>query len=95
MKKILQSLKVGTKIRFDGDEGYIFGMYDEYLVMCVREIEDKGSRYGKRYVNVLIYPKDWEDIEIEPDQYPTDHRNYQGKTDDHPGNDILPPIEKR
>ena len=51
MKKILQSLKVGTKIRFDGDEGYIFGMYDEYLVMCVREIEDKGSRYG----NCLLY----------------------------------------
>ena len=68
-------------------------MHDEYLVMCVREIEDKGSRYGKRYVNVLIYPSDWEDIEIEPDQYPTDHRNYQGKTDDHPKNDMLPPIE--
>lgn len=95
MKKILQSLKVGTRVRFKDDEGYISGVYDEYLTLCVREIEDKGSRYGKRFVNVLIYPSDWEDIEIDPEQYPTDHRNYQGKTDDHPGNDMLPPIEKR
>ena len=83
MRNIFKSLKVGQKIGFDGFEGYIF------------EIEDKGSRYGKRFVNVLIYPCDWEDILIEPEEYPKDHRNYKGKTDDHPGNDMLPPIEKR
>jgi|TARA_A200000113_G_C8694861_1_gene299944 hypothetical protein len=95
MRNIFKSLKVGQKIGFDGFEGYIFGMYDTYIVMCINEIEDKGSRYGKRFVNVLIYPCDWEDILIEPEEYPKDHRNYKGKTDDHPGNDMLPPIEKR
>ena len=53
--------------------------------------------YGKRFVNVLVYQQDWDNLEIDPSVFQS-KRNYRyknGRADDHPGNDLLPPIDKR
>ena len=44
---------------------------------------------------MLIYNGDWLDIEIDESLFPRNVRNYHGKIVEHPGNDLLPPIEER
>ncbi len=95
MRNILQSLELGTYIKFRGETGYISFVGDEYITICTHETVTPETLHGKTFCNVLIYAQDWEDIEIDESLYPRNVRNYHGKIVEHPGNDLLPPIEER
>jgi hypothetical protein len=41
-----------------------------------------------------VYPHQWDDLEID-DSHFKNVKNYQGKTNDHPGNEMLPDVEDR
>ena len=73
-------------VKHKNDEGYITYICDDYITICVREIEEKEAMYGKRFVNVLVYQKDWDNLEIDPSVFQS-KRNYRYKmaerTDDH------------
>ena len=84
MRNILKSLELGNYIKFKGESGYISFVCD-----------DPEARHGKKFCNVLIYNGDWLDIEIDESLFPRNVRNYHGKIVEHPGNDLLPPIEER
>lgn len=97
LRNILKALEIGMPIKHKNDEGFITFICDDYITICVREIEEKEAMYGKRFVNVLVYQCDWDNLEIEPSVFQS-KRNYRyknGRADDHPGNDLLPPIDKR
>ncbi len=97
LRNILKALEIGMPVKHKNDEGFITYICDDYITICVREIEEKEAMYGKRFVNVLVYQKDWDNLEIDPSVFQS-KRNYRyknGRADDHPGNDLLPPIDKR
>ena len=94
LRNIMKHLEVGRKAKFDGLEGTIEFVSDEYITICVREIPDESFRTGVRQVNVIVMQSDWDDLEIE-DSHFKNVKNYRGKTNDHPGNEMLPPIKKR
>ena len=42
---------------------------------------------------ICVYPNEWGNVEVEAiKQY---GKSYKGKIDDHPGNDMLPEVDKR
>ena len=45
--------------------GYISFIDDAYLTICFRDIplpESANSRWGRHYVNILVYPSYWHEI---------------------------------
>tara|TARA_B100000287_G_C20497664_1_gene727766 strand:- start:433 stop:762 length:330 start_codon:yes stop_codon:yes gene_type:complete len=95
LRNILKSLELGTYVKYKDDTGYISFVGDEYITLCTHETPNPDALHGKTFCNVLIYAKDWEDIEIDESLYPKNVRNYHGKIVEHPGNELLPPIEER
>jgi len=95
MRNILQSLELGTYIKFQDHTGYISFVGDDYITICTHETDAPEALHGKTFCNMLIYAKDWLDIEIDESLYPRNVRNYHGKIVEHPGNDMLPPIDER
>ena len=75
MRNILHSLELGTYIRFRGETGYISFVGDEYITICTHETPNPEALDGKNFCNVLIYAKDWLDIEIDESLYPRNVRN--------------------
>ena len=94
IRNILKALDIGAKVRFRGEDGEISFVSDQYITICTRKIPDPVHRYGYRAVNVLVYPHEWDDLEID-DSYFKNKKNYHGKTNDHPGNEMLPDIKDR
>lgn len=94
IRNILKSLEIGMPCRYGNDEGFISFICNDYVTICVREIPDESFRTGIRQVNVIVYQSDWDNLEIE-DSHFKNVKNYRGKTNDHPGNEMLPPIKKR
>ena len=94
IRNILKSLEIGMPVRFRSDEGKIEFISDQYITICVREIPDENSKYGVRKVNVVCRACDWDELEIE-DTHFQNKKNYKGNTNDHPGNELLPPIDER
>ena len=95
LRNILKSLELGTYVKYKDDTGYISFVGDEYITLCTHETPNPDALHGKTFCNVLIYAKDSEDIEIDESLYPKNVRNYHGKIVEHPGNELLPPIEER
>ncbi|BCU97227.1 MAG: hypothetical protein CM15mV15_1940 [uncultured marine virus] len=60
--------------------------------MC-QKIPDKLYKDGHRQVNVVCPRHEWDNLEIE-DSHFKNVKNYKGKTNDHPGNEYLPPVKK-
>ncbi len=55
--------KVGDLVSYDGsDEAFITFICTSYIVVCVRQWEDKNARHGVRQVNILAYPHEWKHI---------------------------------
>lgn len=96
IKNILKSLEVNQKCRYRDNEGHIAFICDEYISMCYQHNPARNVKceYPHEEYCLLIYYKDWEDIEIE-DEHFYDVKNYRGKTNDHPGNEMLPYVTVR
>ena len=89
IRNIMRSLEKGMKVRFDGDEGVINFIGEEYITITTNRWKDDGYRSGYRETNVLVYAKDWDNLEIE-DEHFYNHPDYKGKISEHPGNESLP-----
>lgn len=96
LRNILHSLEIGQPIRFRGMEGTIAFVDDAYITMCFRSYpnEDPSARRQFTQCCLIIYPQWWDEIEIN-DEFFQYKKNYHGKTNDHPGNDMLPPLDQR
>jgi len=92
---ILKSLEVGQFARYKGFTGKIAFVDDEYITLCFSETEqDEGSRRSHMESCLIIYHNEWDDLEIE-DAHFYDIKSYRGKVNDHPGNELLPPVPVR
>lgn len=90
MRNILKSLKRGMPVRLkSGEEGTINFISDDYITVSMNRIEDPNTMHGYKESNVLVYPHEWDDMEIE-DEHFYNHKNYKGVIRDHPGNEDLP-----
>jgi len=95
IRNILKSLEVGMPIRYDGMDGYICFIDDHYISMCFREYEhgDPSAKHPTTQCCVLIFPQDWDEIEIEDNHFYS-KKAYKGYIAEHPGNDMLPEGER-
>lgn len=96
VRNILAALTPGMPARYDGFEGVIKFVSDEYISLCIRTYEhgDPAARKSQTEVCICVTPDKWDDLELDDSVF--QHiKNYHGKTDDHPGNDMLPPTESR
>tara|TARA_R100000152_G_C6781445_1_gene215961 strand:+ start:5870 stop:6205 length:336 start_codon:yes stop_codon:yes gene_type:complete len=90
MRNILKSLKRGMPVRLkSGEEGTINFISDDYITVSMNRRDEPGTMHGYRESNVLVYPHEWDDMEIE-DEHFYNHKNYKGVIRDHPGNEDLP-----
>jgi hypothetical protein len=95
IENILKSLEIGQPARYKGFDGYIAFVCDEYISICYKEEpQDKSARRPVMQSCLLVYECNWEDIEIE-DTHFYDVKNYHGNVNDHPGNEMLPPVTVR
>jgi hypothetical protein len=95
ISNILKSLKVGMPARYKEFEGTIEFVDDAYITLCISKKENPpGYRQPYNKCCMCIYPQYWDDLEIE-DEHFYDHKSFRGKTEDHPGNDMLPDLNKR
>ena len=46
------------------ESGYISFVCEQYVVMVVHEKEDKESMNGLRQVKILVYPSEWNNMEL-------------------------------
>jgi len=95
LRNIMKYFVKGARARFDGFEGNIEFVGDEYVTLCIskNETEDEHAFSRVNKCCIVIYPHQWEDVEMEPiKQY---GKSYTGVVDDHPGNDMLPELDKR
>ena len=94
LRNIMKHLEVGRKAKFDGLEGTIEFVSDEYITICVsKKLNPEGARQKYNKCCICVYPNQWGDVEVEAiKQY---GKAYKGKIDDHPGNDMLPEVDKR
>ena len=78
------------KVRLkSGEEGHINFIGDQYITVTTNRWEDPNSMHGYRETNVLVYPTEWDDMEIE-DAHFYNKKNYKGVIREHPGNEDLP-----
>ena len=94
IRNILKSLEIGMPARFRSDEGIISFICNDYITICVRKVPDETYRNKEREVNIICRQCDWDELEIE-DTHFQNKKNYKGNTNDHPGNELLPPIDER
>ena len=81
--------------RFEQFEGTIEFVSEEYIALCVgTKPNPEGSRQPMNKCCLCVYPHQWDDLEID-DSHFKNVKNYQGKTNDHPGNEMLPDVEDR
>ena len=95
IRNIINSLSTGARVRWRGLDGYISFSSDAYLTICISEKDNPpGSRRPKNQCNMLCFPHQWGELEVD-DQYFLHKKAYKGKTNDHPGNEMLPELEDR
>ena len=94
VKNILKSLEVGMPAKYENMTGTIEFVSDEYITICVgKKLNPEGARRKYNKCCICVYPNQWGDVEVEAiKQY---GKSYKGKIDDHPGNDMLPEVDKR
>ncbi len=95
VSNILRSLEVGMPARYKDFEGTIEFVDDSYITLCItKKTNPPGFRQPYNKCCLLIFPYQWDDLEIE-DEHFYDHKAFRGKTNDHPGNEMLPDINER
>jgi|TARA_B100000282_G_C31327964_1_gene307581 hypothetical protein len=94
IRDILKALSVGSKACWQGFEGTIGFVSDDYITLIIRQIPDEGTLRGFRDVSLLVRRCDWEELELDPVHFQR-QKAYKGKINDHAGNDMMPEIDKR
>ena len=96
IRNILKAVQPGCPARFRDFEGTIEFVCDEYITLCVsrKPNEDPHAKCNITKCCLLVYEPTWDELELDP-KYFQHKRNYRGKTNDHPGNEMLPNMENR
>lgn len=95
VRDILKALEVGQPARYKGFDGFIAFVCEEYISICYKEHpQDETARRSTLQCCMLVYPCDWDDIEINDEHFKR-LKHYNAKVNDHPGNDMLPPVNQR
>ena len=95
IKNILKSLERGMPAKYGDMTGTIEFVSEEYITLCISEKPNpEGSRHPTNKCCLLVYSRDWDDLEIE-DTHFQDKRNYHGEVNCHPGNEMLPHVDDR
>jgi len=95
IRNILKSLEVGMPARYQGFEGTIEFVDDLYITLCIsKKPNPKGFKQPFNKCCILVYPHQWDELEIDDSSF-KNVKNYKGKTNDHPGNEMLPDVEDR
>ena len=95
IRNIVNSLSVGAPVRWRGHEGYIEYLDDNHMLICVSEKDNPpGSRRPTNKCCMVVIESYWDELEVD-DTYFNHVKAYRGKTNDHPGNELLPTIDER
>ncbi|UNH61155.1 hypothetical protein SSZBM1_38 [Synechococcus phage S-SZBM1] len=96
VRNIINSLSVGARVRYRNIEGFIDFICDDYITICCNEYEhgDPSARRPTIKCCLLVYNQWWDELEID-DTYFQYKKAYNGVVNDHPGNELLPELEKR
>lgn len=95
IRNIIKAVQPGCPARYQDFEGTIEFVSDEYITLCVgTKPNPPGSRQPMNKCCLCVYPHMWDDLEIE-DEHFYDHKAFRGTTNDHPGNELLPDLNKR
>jgi len=95
IRNIIKSLSPGAKVRWHKVEGYIEFVDDAYLTICISEKPNPpGSKQPLSKCCVLVFNQYWDELELDDSVF--QHvKAYHGKTNDHPGNELLPELAAR
>lgn len=58
-------------VEWRGTSGYISFLSEEYISICFKDVplpEEQHSRWGRHYVNLLVYPPYWNEIRCRLDE---------------------------
>jgi len=96
IRNILKAVQPGCPARYKTFEGTIEFVSDEYITLCVssKPNEDPYAKTTHNKCCLLVYEHQWDELELDP-KYFQHKRNYRGKTNDHPGNEMLPDMTER
>lgn len=95
IRNIIKSLSRGARVRWKDLEGYIEFVDDAYLTICIGEKPNPpGSKQPINKLQILVYNQYWDELEVD-DTYFKYNKAYSGKTNDHPGNEMLPELAAR
>ena len=66
LRNIMKHLEVGRKAKFDGLEGTIEFVSDEYITICVsKKLNPEGARQKYNKSCICGYHNQWGDVEVE------------------------------
>jgi hypothetical protein len=95
IRNIIKSLSPGATVKWHDVVGTIEFVDDEYITICINEKPNPpGSKQPMNKCCLLVFNKYWDELEVD-DTYFNHVKSYHGKTNDHPGNELLPTIDKR
>lgn len=96
IRNIIKAVQPGCPARYQDFEGTIEFVSDEYITLCVSKKPNEDPHAKTPWIKccVVIFEADWDDLELDP-AYFQHKKAYRGKTNDHPGNEMLPAMEKR
>ena len=91
-KKILETLEIGRRVKYGETEGYISFVCDDYLNICFKEKPAQpGSARPVEKWELIVFKEYCEDLLVD-DTHMHDVVLYKGRTNDHPGNEMLPHV---
>lgn len=95
IRNIVKSLSPGARVRWNNLEGYIEFVDDAYLTICISEKPNPpGSCRPTNKCCVLVFNQYWDELELDDSVFQY-KKAYRGKTNDHPGNEMLPELAAR
>ena len=92
VKKILDTLELGRRVKYETTEGFIDFICDQYLTICFKQKKSQPGSF-REYENcsLVVFREDWEDLWVD-DTHMHDVVLYKGKVTEHPGNEMLPHV---
>jgi len=69
--KSIDDFQLLQPVEYDGIKGYISFICEEYLTICFIDQPlptSANSRWGRHYVNILVYPAFWNEIRCRLDE---------------------------
>lgn len=95
IRNIIKSLSPGAEVRWRGHRGKIEFVDDDYITICISERPNPpGSRNPLNKCCIIVQNYYWDELELD-DSYFAHKKAYSGKTNDHPGNEMLPDLTER